>query len=109
MIYDEDTQYMRDGNRKHKLKEFEVKKRKDGKGAIRTELLFPKEYIGKKIKIKIFISKEKITRNKAVYPKGCYQCPNRFDCRFIKLNDVSRCKKNRENLRKYGYKKRGEE
>jgi len=43
---------------------------------------------------------------KRKYPLGCHRCKDRDTCRLVKLNEVSRCEINRENMIKYGYKRR---
>jgi len=36
---------------------------------------------------------------KRKWPKGCGQCPERFTCRYIKINDVLRCKKRQDRMK----------
>lgn len=78
---------------------------KNGKCILNIKITFPKELSGKKFLIRPFFSKPEKKSTKR-FPKGCSICRERYSCRFIKINDVSRCMENRENLIKMGYRRR---
>jgi len=109
MIYTNNG-FMVDGSsRKVNTSEFEIKARHDGRGIIRNDMLFPPELVGKKVRIRVILIKKYRGSNKMnKYPLGCQHCPERDDCRDVKLNYVIKCVRNRENLIKYGYRKRKE-